>query len=68
MNEPIGQYITPRALAARLGLASPRLIWKALARGELSHVRLGRSIRIAEDEARRWLAARSRPARDGDQS
>ena len=60
---PQRDLITPVELALALGIASTRPIYKAIRRGELPALRIGRSTRIARSGALNWLMSINNPAR-----
>ncbi|MBN1514323.1 MAG: helix-turn-helix domain-containing protein [Phycisphaerae bacterium] len=53
--EPLA--LRPREAAEALGL-SPRTLWSLTARGDLSCIKVGRSVRYSLEGLREWLRAK----------
>ncbi|WP_423838956.1 helix-turn-helix domain-containing protein [Symmachiella dynata] len=52
--------LLPPSIAAKVLAISPRKLWGMTNRGEIPHLRLGRSVRYPVSELRRWIAERQK--------
>ncbi len=59
-RRPLPKFHAVMEIAEQLGV-STRTVWRWIARGELVSYRLGRSVRVSDDDLRAFLASQ----RDG---
>jgi len=62
-HDPHGAEVTPLAVnmttAAKLLGIGTRKLWELTNRGEIPHVRIGRSVRYPVEDLRAWLSQRT---------
>lgn len=51
---PSALLLTPAQAAQALAI-SPRKLWSLTAAGEISHLRIGRSVRYPVDDLKQWI-------------